>query len=173
MYTKLFPKKNFMIFIILIASIHYSFGQAISNPGFDEPTITTQYITFSYDEAGNRIARNIVYVTTPKSADGGENLSSRNPDLTNQPELFVDQLDQKQIKIYPNPTQGQLKIEIEGEYIPANTQITVVSVQGVPVIQTQMTENPMIIDITPYPDGTYFMTIREHETQTTWTIIKI
>ena len=141
----------------------------IHNP--ELPNEMPASVSYAYDAVGNRISRRVIYVSPtsfdPNSQGGGIS------EIQDQSPLLIDQIDEREIRIYPNPTKGQLKVEFIGDYIPSDTHITIISSQGnSPILQTQMTENPMLIDITPYPDGPYFLTIWEKSSKTTWTIIK-
>ena len=57
-------------------------------------------ISFSYDSSGNRIKREIVLESR---SIGDEHIKE-----------FTETISAKQIKIYPNPTRGLLKVEIAG-----------------------------------------------------------
>jgi hypothetical protein len=57
-----------------------------------------QRIEYAYDEAGNRISRKKEIVLT-KSAESPAT-------------IFTQELAKRTIKIYPNPTEGHLKVEI-------------------------------------------------------------
>lgn len=65
--------------------------------------INAKNVSYSYDSAGNRVKREILF----------EKQSAPSRDISN-PEYFSEVLDEKEIRIYPNPTEGLLKIEIKG-----------------------------------------------------------
>ncbi len=79
-------------------------------------------INFAYDAAGNRVSRTIELPANPSMfGDGGGTA-----ELREDKNFFTETLAEKQIKIYPNPTRGQLRVEILGyEDLEANSFIQV------------------------------------------------
>lgn len=63
---------------------------------------SAQSVKYSYDNAGNRIKREIVMKAKSSYKE------------TSRTECFSEMLSDKDIRIYPNPTKGRLKIEIAG-----------------------------------------------------------
>ena len=63
-----------------------------------------------------------------------------------------------QVKVYPNPTQGVLRIEAEGM-----TQISIYNTLGQCVLQKEMTEDQTVIDLHDAASGLYLLRV---ETQT-------
>lgn len=78
-------------FTLLVLVVVFSAGIAFS-----------QNISYGYDAAGNRIKREIIISSNNNSRKGVKKSS------------FTESLNDKTIKIYPNPTKGLLKIEIGG-----------------------------------------------------------
>ena len=60
-----------------------------------------QNVSYAYDEAGNRVKREIVLQT--RAAEESTN------------ESYSEMLNDRDIRIYPNPTEGQLTVEITGD----------------------------------------------------------
>ena len=58
-------------------------------------------IGYSYDSSGNRVERTIVLETVKKA--------KASPEIERS---FTDNIDERNVKIYPNPTQGQLRVDI-------------------------------------------------------------
>lgn len=80
-------KKKITLLGILLSTIFCSsFGQNVS---------------YAYDEAGNRVKREIVLQT--RAAEESTN------------ESYSEMLNDRDIRIYPNPTEGQLTVEITGD----------------------------------------------------------
>jgi hypothetical protein len=119
-------------------------------------------VTYSYDASGNRTSslREIVYTrgsSTSKSA---------------QSKKFLDSLSLARISIYPNPTEGDLRIEISGIENCDDTELTVHSLGGSILEHIQPLDVTNEIDLSGYTDGIYLVVIRIKEQTTTWKIIK-
>lgn len=68
-----------------------------------QSTAFAQKISYAYDLAGNRISRTIILSAAPQKAPAEE-----------QSEPFIEQFEQREIKIFPNPTKGILIVEVNG-----------------------------------------------------------
>lgn len=64
--------------------------------------VFAQNVKYTYDNAGNRVKREIVMDTKALQQEEGAM------------EHYSDILSERTIRIYPNPTSGRLKIEIGG-----------------------------------------------------------
>lgn len=178
MQQPLLIRKLILISIFIFFGFHFSFAQisggeiggGINNPEPNDPQ--AEAVAYTYDAAGNRLTRRIIYLRTIQTSFGEDTTLVSFSPPAESPQVMIDELDRREIRIYPNPTQGQLKVEFMGTYTSSETQIIVVSSEGIPVVNTPMTTNPMPIDLSGRTDGVYFLTIRERTTQTTWTIIK-
>ena len=83
-----------------------------------------------------------------------------------QPSIIISEISKEllqsiQVSAYPNPTSDKLNIIIDGaaeRYI-----ITLCDINGkkLNVIQTESTLNPISLDMTPYADGSYILTITQ------------
>ena len=89
--------KNFLVTVFLLLTPILLVGQ--------------NTIKYSYDAAGNRTERTIILAT--KSA------------IVQSDTIFTDQLAERDIKIYPNPTDGFLKVEIGNTEGIKNCTITI------------------------------------------------
>lgn len=58
---------------------------------------------FTYDNAGNRISRKVIVLTSPQT---------RAPAGIETPDPLVDEWQDCKVKIYPNPTRGRLVVEV-------------------------------------------------------------
>ena len=70
--------------------------------------------------------------------------------------------------LYPNPTSGQVFIEGEGLL-----HVTVFNIMGQEMQQFEAQEDSIVIDLTPYPDGTYFIKAVAENGNITKKVIKI
>ena len=120
-----------------------------------------QTIEYGYDACGNRILRQIVIQSGNKSlfaADSQESYSE-------------EQLGTVQVRIYPNPTHGQLKVTLHGDEELRGT-IDVYDTQGRRVALVQSVEASNVVDISAQPHGIYILKLRVNEEDSTWKIIK-
>jgi hypothetical protein len=109
--------------------------------------INAQSVYFGYDNAGNRISRTIVM--SPSNAPAKPN-GNQEPVV----EQFSDNL---QVKIYPNPTEGQLRLEIVGIDENDNVSYSLINLNGQTLIyQPQGTADEML-NLSPYPSGVYIL----------------
>lgn len=111
-------------------------------------------VHFIYDDAGNRTKKEII-ISETRSA-----------------EIFTEELAQREIKIYPNPTQGQLKIEISDLGDDEEVNLTIYNVQGKKILSEKTSENYTIMDISSNPSGVYILQINIKGEISTWKIIK-
>lgn len=121
----------------------------------------SQGVSYGYDPAGNRIKREIILQT-----DG--NSPKKAPEKSISREMMSDKI----IKIYPNPTRGMLKVEIDNIDDSETGLITIYDYNGVVRLSYNKIESTMAFDISGYSNGMYFMHIQINEYETTWKIIK-
>jgi YD repeat-containing protein len=130
----------------------------------------SQTINFAYDAAGNRVSRTINLGNTKSSAIGNE---SEQFAFEQSEDFFTEVLAEKEIKIYPNPTRGQLRVDILGyEQLNNNSSIQVFSSGGSLVYRTNSLSQSNNINLSSKPAGLYLMQIVIGEEKSTWKIIK-
>ena len=117
-------------------------------------------VSFGYDAAGNRVSRTI---TLTRSA-----LVTKTDSVKPATEMLGDM----QVKIYPNPTKGQLSVEINGLPDGDDGAIRIYSMQGELILEQQVSYSRVNLDISGQPVGTYIMRINVGGKNTTWKIIK-
>ncbi|MBO7111411.1 MAG: T9SS type A sorting domain-containing protein [Bacteroidaceae bacterium] len=118
-------------------------------------------IIFTYDASGNRI-----YSEKEILIRGDE---SQNRDK--KPRL--QDLSLFHITIYPNPTQGQLRVEITGAESLEGASITIYSSSGSVIYYDNALDTVNDMDLTPCPNGIYLLMIRMGGETSSWKIIKI
>lgn len=145
-------------------------------------------IQFSYDNSGNMTSRVIYFPSIPPSLElvdnstgtsdenhePGDNNNADNgsDEKTVDKKIFDDMLGNQQIKIYPNPTMGNLVINIPAYQVNPNDRIDIVDMQGVLKKQILTLSESNTIDISSYPPATYIMLIYIGGETTQWKIIK-
>ena len=150
-------KKINIIIIIVCLSIYVSFSQNF---------------TYTYDASGNRISRTIT-VSTLKSEKIYDTVENALVDTFVPEQVYSDEVDNKQVKIYPNPTRGELVVQIPKEDTNSPFSIIVTDMSGKVIIQKFVMHEYTDIDITNNPNGMYILQIiADSKKSTEWKIIK-
>lgn len=120
-----------------------------------------QTISYAYDYCGNRIKREIRLN------------SNKIPGHSNVTEMYLqEKLSEHNLKIYPNPTKGQLKVEIVG-YEPSDVGlITLFSLSGQVLFSDHLNSAHCFVDISNNTNGIYILQISINGKSTSWKIIK-
>lgn len=121
-------------------------------------TVSSQ-VRFAYDGTGNRIKREIV-------------IQRQNMPDQQAGTIFTEIISEKTIFIYPNPTQGILKIEISDYEYTDICELSIFSLSGQQVFSGTTTSSTTDIDISGQPNGIYIMHIVLNGIESTWKIIK-
>lgn len=119
-------------------------------------TIQSQTITYSYDACGNRISREIILSRSIETSE----------------KSFEEKLSENTIIIYPNPTEGILKIEIKERGQTGNQSITVYDSNGGLIRNTAITSSITEIDLSNCANGIYVLIISYNNETSTWKILK-
>ena len=128
-------------------------------------TFAQSKIGYAYDMAGNRIKREIVMSASPAMA---------NRQSFESQYFYSESLIEHSVKIYPNPTQGNLKVSIPGLASSDKCHMGVYSVQGTQILAFDVSSESANVDmdINNQPNGVYLLQITINEESTTWKIIK-
>jgi hypothetical protein len=120
-----------------------------------------QSVTYGYDEAGNRTNR---VIEIPQKS----NAPAQEEEATAYSEILADLL----IRIYPNPTDGFIRIEIQNLPAGETAHISVYKLSGESVTTKRGVTASTEIDITGQAAGIYLLKIIAGKEQTEWKIIK-
>ena len=126
-----------------------------------ELDINTAGIPLTYDACGNMISR-VLYLsvgTQQKSAEADE-------------EFQKDMLDGKTIKLYPNPTDGEIRMHIDGIADEDEISYKLYSANGELIQHKQQLTDETLINIINEPSGLYVLKIQINSEVQQWTIIK-
>ena len=121
-------------------------------------------IGYSYDAAGYRVKREII-MSAPK-------VMAKQQTISNEGQNFSDMLCDHNIKIYPNPTEGTLRICISGIQNSDDGSLTVYTSQGAQILSKDIKSENIDIDISSQPSGIYLLRIIINKNSSTWKIIK-
>ncbi len=122
-------------------------------------------VSYAYDNAGNRISRKVV--------DLGSNPTHAKKTVDDTPAPPVeDQLGERKITIYPNPTKGALAVGITGGSDKDDIRIMVMSSQGIQLQTMKTAIGTTRIDMKAYPSGWYILKVQAGDKATEFKIIK-
>ena len=119
-------------------------------------------IAYTYDASGNRIERTIILPPSPEERSMADT----------EPVVFTESLSQRTIKIYLNPTKGQLAIEISDIENIKSGNITVYNMQGKTALKQKISISKTDLDMSNHPKGIYILHINIDGKISTWKIIK-
>lgn len=87
-------------------------------------------------------------------------------------DFYSERLREHSVKIYPNPTQGNLKVSISGLENSDKCHLDVYSIQGTQILAFDVNSDNANVDISNQPNGVYMLQITINGKSTTWKIIK-
>lgn len=122
-------------------------------------TASGKTISYAYDAAGNRIKRQIV-------------LQSRATESVDTTFFISENLVKKEIKIYPNPTKGHLKIQISNYENDNDCTFKLYDMSGKCLLAIKGEGEFNIIDISSFTPSLYMLEIEIGEEKSMWKIIK-
>ena len=128
-----------------------------------QATSLQQIVSYAYDNSWNRIYRKVVNIT-PAHAHAKE--------AVEDPIHVEEQLGERKITGYPNPTKGALAVEITGGNDKDELRILLISSQGVQLQTIKAVIGSTRVDMHLYPAGWYILRIQAGEKITEFKIIK-
>lgn len=114
-------------------------------------------VMYAYDAAGNRIKKEILFEQSQSKS---------------QVVACSDMLDEKEIKIYPNPTEGELRVEIFNELKKTEGIVTVHGNNGAMIYTTPIINGSASLDISSCPNGLYILHVKIGDCVSSWKIIE-
>ena len=116
-----------------------------------------QNVSYAYDEVGNRVKREIVLQT--RAAEESTN------------ESYSEMLNDRDIRIYPNPTEGQLTIEVTGD---GGSRFDIYNFDGQQMLTDDSGAGRVVLDISSQPKGLYILRVTTENggDSSTWKIVK-
>jgi len=121
-------------------------------------------IEYSYDSAGNRTNRRIIYLNSTqlkksyKSEEDNEVINERLGDI--------------KVSIYPNPTDRILEITTSGLDPNSKSSIAIYTMNGTQIQHLSPVGYNNILDLSEQPDGAYILILTANNEITRWKIIK-
>ena len=96
-------------------------------------------------------------------AKGGSNSDST---------YYIDQMQSVLMKVYPNPTQGKVYIEMQDGDEIGYSKICVFDSHGRLIHEQEGHGNAVELDLFTYPTGYYIVDLFVNEEHTTWKVVK-
>ncbi len=125
------------------------------------PSFAVKDFIFTYDAAGNRIQRS------------APTLRKANIENEKQQEVIKDSsIEDNEISIFPNPTAGNLSIDISSLEEEQLTSLVLMDTKGRVLITRSNLSASNSLDITSFPSATYVLKIMIDKQSTEWKIIK-
>jgi len=121
-----------------------------------------QTVSYGYDAAGNRINR-VIDLSPLRSAE---------VDTQEEPQVFSEVLKGLEIRIYPNPTDGILKVEVMGLSEGKEARFSLYALSGVLIVDKRSASGVETLDLTGQSAGTYVLRIAAGEEKSEWKVIK-
>jgi hypothetical protein len=124
-------------------------------------------VSYHYDDAGNRIDRVIVLdVSFAATTEASESRTKK------KKVSYEEELGQFKVIIYPNPTQGELKVEIQTTEEREQATFMVYDLSGSLLINKTSSRDITKLDLSPYPLGTYILRVSTGTYRSEWKIVK-
>lgn len=131
--------------------------------------ISGQPIHYDYDSNGNRIKR---YIIPLGKGESSTTTNSDNSIEKEKVEEFKEVLDEVTIKIYPNPTKGNLFIELSSIMPDEQIAYQLFSQTGNSLETVSKVANPFTIDFSKYQSGIYILKLVINAKISQWKILK-
>jgi hypothetical protein len=125
---------------------------------------------FTYDASGNLEQRTIVLTTRTKSA---KTSSGKYPAISFPRKNYTDNIGETSINIYPNPTRGELNVDIAGYDLAQKTGIYLFNLSGKIIKQlSPINSSNNMVNLSDSPNGTYILRIVIGDKTNEWKVVK-
>jgi hypothetical protein len=128
--------------------------------------------SFTYDDSGNRTELNVLTLKSAEISDVSSDSSYYNPP-GDSAKIFTAKTGETEIKIFPNPTSGSLRIEISSTASIDKGKILIYNSNGMRVLLKENLQQSNVIDLSGQQTGIYYMKIYLNKLDLSeWKIIK-
>lgn len=135
--------------------------------------VKSQNFRYSYDAAGNRTMREVIQMPgAVPEIDTTYNDSTKLVKENNYKDKYETALGEQKITVYPNPTKGELKIDITN--LPETTTglIIITDMQGRVIYENQNITSTNNLNISNASAGNYVLKIIVDNKTKEWLLIK-
>lgn len=123
---------------------------------------SNQAIVMKYDANGNRTNKKVITLSQTRSLSESQD-----------EEIFENEfIGEKEIRVYPNPTKGQLQIKIIGTNANLPKTITLIGMNGTILIRKSASDNDYTLDLSPLYSGMYILSVQMEDMKKEFKIIK-
>jgi hypothetical protein len=122
-------------------------------------------ISYTYDAAGNRIAQQVIYL---KSAE----INPQDSAGMKQEKTFTGDLAGCKVSIFPNPTKGQLRVELTGMNQEEAFNAEVFRQDGSLLLRREKQNSSAVIDLSSAGKGIYILQLTLREKKRSWKVVK-
>ena len=143
---------------------------------FAQGVIVGPDVIYEYNAAGNRVKR--YPIVSPQKTDGSDTVTTNNKQQIGQNidnrNLPLEEQEGFNITLYPNPTNGILKVVVEQGFMGLqNKQAFVYSLKGELLFQQTITSSNFVIDFTDYAMGYYIVRVLADGYGKEWKVQKL
>ena len=150
-------KKYICLIIIFIGALSFVKGQQLKRE-------------YDYDNAGNRIVRKVVTITSQKSSPGHKSANSQSE--AGDEEFYEDKVGDISLKIFPNPTTSVVVLQIEGKQDEVDGTVMLYDLSGAKIGEQRITSYRTEVNMSSYPTGAYLATVMINGKVSYWKIVK-
>lgn len=156
-----------IVFFALLLFAYDAFAQGV---------IVGPDVIYEYNAAGNRVKR--YPIVSPQKTDGSDTVTTTNTQQLGQNidnrNLPLEEQEGFNITLYPNPTNGILKVVVEQGFMGLqNKQAFVYSLKGELLFQQTITSSNFVIDFTDYAMGYYIVRVLADGYGKEWKVQKL
>jgi hypothetical protein len=126
-------------------------------------------INFDYDNSGNRVKS---YIIPLKSGAVVQNDSAGIEEIAPEEEKFEQQLGEARIRIFPNPTRGELKIELEGFGENQLVKYSLFDQSGKLLMNGEEVSRLLTIEMSTCSSGLYVLILEVEGKVSEWKVLK-
>jgi hypothetical protein len=119
-------------------------------------------VSYAYDLAGNRISRKVVDLYSNPS----------HVKKSTDPTPVEDQLGDRKLTVYPNPTRGALAVEITGGDAKDEIRLILFSARGTQLQNLKVTATTTPVNMSSYPAAWYILRVQAGGKVTEFKIVK-
>lgn len=128
-------------------------------------------VKYSYDSSGNRESRRII---TLKSASFSQAAFSENEMAIEEEDVFKEEFKERSITIYPNPTKGNLGINISGADFNSKCRALVYNIRGQKLMDFPVQMNTITpVDMNSLAPATYILILIIDDEKLNYKIVKL
>ena len=124
-------------------------------------------LKYTYDASGYRTEKALWINNQKKSEKATDDSSTKN-----KQEIVEELLEETKISIYPNPTEGSLRVDFENLPEDSQSTISVYDMNGRAILNMKHLSSTNLVDLTHQPSGTYLLIISIGDNNTRWKVMK-